>query len=310
MKNIVHCQECNSETTNEKFCSSSCSAKFNNRNRQGCVNKDATKTGLCNCGQEVAVNIRASLKNIKCDSCKVLEDTHKFENGKLVKKKICRVCGNTEKCADKSVCKRVLLMKNCLHKYFGFRLECIGTPDVYKEFYRIKEIILDLYSENSLQEICDSVGYKHGAANLWNSLKFLDIPYRSLSQAQTRAIITGRKKLPKNDTYKSGWHTTWEGKSVFYRSSYELVYAKKLDSNKISYDMECLRIEYWDRQQSKYRIAIPDFYIPSENTIVEIKSSYFYDYISMTDKFLKYSELNYNFKLILDGIEYLEPVTI
>lgn len=61
---------------------------------------------------------------------------------------------------------------------------------------------------------------------------------------------------------------------------------------------------------SKYRITIPDFHLSETNTIVEIKSTYFYDPINMKDKFVKYKELGYNFKLILDKIEYLEPILV
>lgn len=71
MKKIVHCQECSKETTNPKFCSTSCAATFHNKNRiDKCPNKDKTKIGICSCGKEVEINIRASLKNVKCEICK------------------------------------------------------------------------------------------------------------------------------------------------------------------------------------------------------------------------------------------------
>lgn len=41
--------------------------------------------------------------------------------------------------------------------------------------------------------------------------------------------------------------------------------------------METLHIKYFDTQRNEYRCAIPDFYIPSKNEIVEIKSLYTLD---------------------------------
>ena len=48
------------------------------------------------------------------------------------------------------------------------------------------------------------------------------------------------------------------------------------------------------------RRAIPDFYIPSKNLIVEIKSSFTLDKQNMIDKKKAYIEQGYNFKLICD----------
>ena len=52
------------------------------------------------------------------------------------------------------------------------------------------------------------------------------------------------------------------------------------------------------------RVAIPDFYLPETNTIVEIKSNYFYDEQNMLDKHKEYKRHGYNFKLILEREEY------
>ena len=87
------------------------------------------------------------------------------------------------------------------------------------------------------------------------------------------------------------------------RSSYEKDYADYLDSNKISYDVETLKIDYYDTQEKIERIAIPDFYLMDSNTIVEIKSSWTLDIINMIDKVKAYKENGYNFILILDHKE-------
>lgn len=66
--------------------------------------------------------------------------------------------------------------------------------------------------------------------------------------------------------------------------------------------MEFKRLLYYDTQQSKYRIAIPDFYLPLENTIVEIKCDYTYDEINMNDKFKVYKKLGYKYKLYIEDL--------
>lgn len=114
----------------------------------------------------------------------------------------------------------------------------------------------------------------------------------------------GRSTISNNNThYKSGYHITWDNKRVFLRSSYEFDYAKYLDDNKIEYYVEKLRIKYFCSKTNIYKISIPDFYIPSTNTIVEIKSNYTLDIINMKDKVKYYKKNGYNFKLILEHNE-------
>lgn len=81
-------------------------------------------------------------------------------------------------------------------------------------------------------------------------------------------------------------------------------FAKQLDESKIKYEVENLRIEYWDTKSNCYRIAIPDFYLPETNEIVEIKSSWTYDEQNMKDRFKRFKELGYSCKLILDKLDY------
>ena len=49
-----------------------------------------------------------------------------------------------------------------------------------------------------------------------------------------------------------------------------------------------------------YRCAIPDFYIPDKNLIIEVKSNYTLDIQNMKDKFKQYTILGYNTKLVLE----------
>ena len=120
------------------------------------------------------------------------------------------------------------------------------------------------------------------------------------------AFEKGRVNPPKGNSniYKCGWHTTWMGTEVYYRSSYELDFAMELDSKHVKYDMECLRIKYWDSIRHQFRCAVPDFFLPDTNEIYEIKSVYSFIEIEMRDKFKAYKELGYKPKLILEHKEF------
>ena len=87
---------------------------------------------------------------------------------------------------------------------------------------------------------------------------------------------------------------------MFYRSSYELEFCKILDLKKLEYNTEMLRIKYFDTQQNKERMALPDFYLPKINLIVEIKSSYTLNEKEMEDKVKRYKELGYDVDVLVN----------
>lgn len=116
-------------------------------------------------------------------------------------------------------------------------------------------------------------------------------------------VKTEKLQHPKTK-FKSGHHTSWEGKLFYYRSSYELDYCNLLDTLKISYEMESLRIRYFNTRKNREAIAIPDFYLKDLNTIVEVKSLFTYNPQDMKDRVKAYKRLGYNFKLILEHKEY------
>jgi hypothetical protein len=115
--------------------------------------------------------------------------------------------------------------------------------------------------------------------------------------------LTNKLTPPTAYQYKHGWHITWNNKEIYYRSSYELDYAICLDKLKLDYEVESLRIKYFDSILNEYRCAIPDFYIPYTNEVIEIKSTYTLDIQNMKDKFKAYIELGYKPKLILEHKE-------
>ena len=129
------------------------------------------------------------------------------------------------------------------------------------------------------------------------------IKTRDLSEGAKVMIEQKRNVGGQGPNYVHGKHVSWQGVEVFYRSSYELEFAKYLDLQKIPYLMEFLRIRYFDVQKNCYRIAIPDFYLPGTNELVEIKSRFTLNMQNMKDKFKAYREAGYSPKLILEHKE-------
>ena len=52
--------------------------------------------------------------------------------------------------------------------------------------------------------------------------------------------------------------------------------------------------------KKRNRVAVPDFYLPETNEIIEIKSSWTFDKQNMKDKFIAYKNLGYIPKVILN----------
>ena len=223
----------------------------------------------------------------------------------------CIICGrlkNKEGKCDNEFCnKHGYQQFNSLIKYFGFDKTKYGTIEVENEFNRIRNILFDLYwnKHKSSTEICKIYNYPNIGNLTAKVFSYLNIPSKNCKEATKENILEGRYKVVIRPIYKQQWHTTWNGKEVYLHSSYELDYAKELDKQKIDYEVEYFHIKYFDTQKQEYRCAIPDFYIPSTNTIIEIKSEYTLDKQNMKDKMKAYLNLGYNFKLICDHKEIL-----
>ena len=280
-----------------KFCNSSCAAKYINQQRH--IDQtiyEKTKIGKCKkCGKEILIKLNSS--NCYCDECK-----HKSE---LV---ICKLCGSMyhpSNGCENEFCKthNMYQIKNLI-KYFGFDKSKLGTPDVGVEFNRIREIFIDMYINKhmSMAQIGEHFNYKH-KNNLSKIFKYMNIKRRTRKEISLNIHLTGRASKTKNINhykFKQFHHKTWYGKDVFLRSSYEYDYANELDVKKIMYDVEALRIIYFDTKCNYERTAYPDFFLPETNTIVEVKSIYTLDVQNIKDKFKRYKELGYNVKLLLE----------
>lgn len=313
-----HCLNCGSvipyEKRTNKFCNSSCSCIYNNNKRVAngwkpsdeqrrkvsttLKNKPLTKTNCCRCGKEVWV--KCVRKNVLCDECR----GYKLIFDKTLNKFLphCNVCGAVKgQCKRPDICKHVQLLKSMV-KYFGFDKTAIGTERVYEEFEKCRNLLIEEYWDNnlSLPEIVEKYHHKN-VGTLGIFFKHLNIPIRNRSQGQTNAIrMCKRDLMPPPPKYHFGHHIDWQGNNWFFRSSYEEKQMIEYDSKNINYKVEALRILYYDTSLCRQRVAIPDFYLPDTNEIVEIKSNYTYNEQNMKDKFKAYVEHGFKPKLILD----------
>ena len=285
-------------------------------NNGGCPNCNHYVLKQCiYCGKDVLVG--KHVLNVYCEECEnhFNEERRKNRNLKLKEKYIkCPFCGqyhkSNEKCSN-DLCNQFHSI-NCLQKLipFGFDYSTIGTLDYIKEFNKAVNIILGEYYDNKLS--AHSIFIKYNCQEYFKcegTLRYfikqkLKQKTRSLSEAQHNAIETGVSKI-EIDPYhfKTEHHISWENKIFLLRSSYEIDFANILDEKKIVYEVESIRIRYFDTQERHERIAIPDFYLPETNTIVEIKSTWTLDPINMIDKVKAYKENGYNFKMILEHKE-------
>jgi len=313
------CENCGKEHDGSygsgRFCSKECARSFSSKNSKGQL-----KEAKCvDCGKTIYIGKRASNKTCRCEECKneYLINTNKLKgsilkeikNKKLEKYVKCPICGREHLIyldCDNYFCKQHNIQHfRSLIKYFGFDKSKLGTTEVENEFNRVRNILYDLYWNKNLSstELASKFNYKSTPTNITQKFfkNYLNIPVKSCKYATLENYIEGRETTNEcNNQYHQQWHTTWNGKEVYLRSSYELDYAKQLDEQKIDYEVEYFHIKYWNSQKQEYRCAIPDFYIPSTNTIVEIKSSYTLDEQNMKDKIKTYKELGYNTKLICD----------
>lgn len=175
------------------------------------------------------------------------------------------------------------------------------TNPVESEFLKIQCM---LYTEYHIK--CESMLTLMKKFNIPSSrtmdivFRLFDIESRSFSDSLLTAVEHSRTVMRSNTVFKNIFHTTWFGETFCLRSSYEEDYAKKLDEARTKYFVEHLRIRYYHTLQKRYRIAVPDFYLPETNTIVEVKSLYWLDDEEMRDKKAAYIGLGYKFILNLD----------
>ena len=303
------CKQCSNILPYDKryntFCNKSCATIYNNKH-----NKDYKK-------QVDTLLNTIVIKNhdLYKDNSNYILDNHittdgsiiqlyKRKNAKSCTKRSCKQCG-CYPCICPDICKKFHIF-NSLVK-FGFDKSVVGTLKIKYEYNRVRTIIEQFYiNHNSNDKLLkETFGYTSGPANFQKLLKSLNIKSKTQSEAQCDSLLNGNTIPNNSNIYHEEWHKTWDGKDVFLRSSYELDYANYLDEQKVAYEVESLRIKYYDSIQEKYRCAIPDFYLPDTNEIIEIKSFWTIKgrVQEMKDKFSEYINLGYIPKLILEHEE-------
>ena len=301
------CENCGKEHDGSygsgRFCSKKCARSFSTKNSKG----QLKEVKCIDCGKIIYIYKRASNKRCRCEEC---QKKHINEHNKIFLKK-CLICGQyhnkLEICKNNFCQNHNIKQFNSLIKYFGFDKTKLGTLEVENEFNRIRNILYNLYwiEHKSSKNICKLYNYPNIGNLTAKIFHYLEIPSKSVKISTKENYIEGRLLPNLSHKYNDQWYTTWNNKEVYLRSSYELDYAKELDKQQIDYEVENLRIKYWDSQKQEYKCAIPDFYIPLTNTIIEIKSNWTLDKQNMKDKIKAYKELGYNFKLICDHKEII-----
>lgn len=285
----------------KKFCSKKCSSNFS----RSFIDETKLKDSLCKkCNKPIKVKMYASNKSF-CEECREKSiKIEKINSSKSLNPKsiivnntiCCNLCGQ-EKCIDEYICSKYRIINSL--KRLGFDDNKLGSLYYYEEYNRIRNLMIEEYDLNELSLPQIGIKYDINFQTLFYLFKNIDIKIRTLSEsgfiyAKNNIIIS-----PSYNKYKCGWYESLLGNKHFYRSSFELDYYKKLDDDKIIYETETLRIEYFDTVLNKKRISIPDIFIPSENHILEIKSDWTYNELNMNDKIKSYKELGYNVTLLI-----------
>ena len=311
---------------NDMFCSSECSRQHQTT---------SIKTTCSHCGKEIIItkNVyeKSETKHFFCNhSCSAsysnshrnITEEHKEKISNTTRKKykektgfsshkekkqaerVCKVCGQNI-CQHPEICSSHLFVSSTNLKNIGFDISTIGSLDIYTEYNKIQKYLFELYHIRNLSYI-DIMNTHHikSERSITNLFKFFKIEAKDEDILPLSLSIGKGDKVSSKRIYKRGFHTSWENKQFFYRSSYELDYMNYLDDNKISYECEMMKIKYYDTQKTTWRTAIPDFYLPETKTIIEVKSVYTYNRQNMIDKSNEYKRLGFNFKLILEHIEY------
>ena len=270
-----------------RFCSLSCARSFSTKSNRKETNKKISESLKTFYRDKVAIEDNNVNSKINKTKYKTIITTCKYCNEIIKNKHICPEC--------KPYIQNITLFKKIGVYSDGIKLSLcnkLALDILYDEYFNGQCTKFELMKKYNLQ-----------SNTLYNFFKKNKISLRNLSQATQLAIQKHKLNLPSKNSFKRGSHISWNNREVYYRSSYELNYCKYLDDMKIDYIMENLRISYYDSQKNKTRIAIPDFYLPESNTIIEVKSNYTYNVQNMMDKFLEYRKLGYNTKLILENKE-------
>ena len=268
--NPKKCIYCNNvliyENRNKQTCNYSCAAKYRNSQRVK-VSIDLICIG---CGDNIVKNTIYPNKIDKfCRKCQAKKSYIKNTKPKVV----CVVCGEFN-CKNK-ICEYYYTGGRKTLEALGLNIQNLGTKQILTDIVKVLECIMQEY-ENGIISSSDLLEkYETGYATFLRLCRITNIIPKTHSEANKIAYDRGRQP-GFNGKFKTKWHTTWMNTKVFLRSGDEIEYAEKFDKQQILYEVESKRFKYIGVDNKEY-IYIPDFYIPNENKIVEIKGSYFYN---------------------------------
>lgn len=270
MIRMAVCKQCGKEIPEgKKFCNRSCAAKYNNKHR---TRKPWTEE------QRKAIQHR---DRQRCKYCG--KDTGRYVN-------LSAILGVCAECKP-FVGKLQTYKKLGLHKG-SLKARELKLHRLIKRFYLKGMTISDMYSRYRLHNV-----------TVRRILSEESVHLRSLSEEQRRTVEK------KGTIFKGcvGSHISWEGKIFFFRSKWEEQFMQNLDKHRVSYEYEPFTVRYWDSELALERVAIPDFYLPETNEIIELKSCWTFQGQEqrMKDKFKAYEKQGYMPKLLLDW-KYVE----
>lgn len=312
-------RKCEAERYPNFFCNKSCAASYNNKHR--IVNRTASYVDKRKYDEYNGIDLTAldtqeyrkicakiryekRLKNKHKASKKTKPKTVKAKRSVVTKSKVCKVCGQI-KCTSPHVCNWSSIRRKSLNlQLLGFDFSTFGTIDIIKSYNDFKQKMVNEYQTKSMTQIRKFYNIK-ADKTIQDIFKYLEIPLidsnkqlqKYLSNGGTIIPYKGKKCIP---------YTRVNGTTIICRSSYEVDYARELDQNNINFEFESKQISFTSSIDNNIHYAIPDFYIPNDNSLVEVKSWYFYDQKRMNDRFIAYKKAGYNPKLVLEGIEYTD----
>lgn len=292
----MKCLQCGKEIPEgKKFCNSSCAAKYNNAKRN---RKPWTEE------QRIAFSNRLKLGNDlkrveRGRERRYLNTEEKFSKSRVPKiEAACKYCGKPS--GKYRVCDEC---RPYIQNRAAFKKVGIPEEGSLSERFRVFIDILKVkyFEENlGLSGMSQELGLNQ--TTIREAFKKAGIPLRSIGEGTRVAIEEGRLDPGSSRRFHTGVHISWQGYECKYRSSWELKFMEELDAKKVPYIFEFKWIKYWNSENKREQLALPDFYLPETNEIIELKSEYsIYGKVQeLKDKFRAYKDLGYKPKLLLD----------
>lgn len=266
----MKCKNCNekeavkySKYSTGEFCSRECARAYSTKEKRKEINKKVSEKL-----KEISEN---RIKNDFNIQNVINKNNGKYKSGtSILKPFVCISCNDEffskakrQYCPECSkIFKRKKMLKNLNVLEKNLKESKGKAILLLKKDYFIEEL--------SIPQICE----KHGLAlrTVWKFLFDNGIKFRNFSSSVKLTYKNGRNISCGNNVFNSGYHITWYGKNIFYRSSYEKRLIDVFDKNKIMYLYENKRFKYYFKGEEKTYIS--DFYFPKDNVIIESKNKY------------------------------------